>query len=107
MGSCCDNGRMALEDCGGIPWYYCPTHGLKNHTTWVRFGPHGMTMPLSTEHKGVCSYSRVRVLCAMPAQCSHRVPLKVTDNVVNFYDHTQEYDLMDYGVCPELEYSAN
>jgi hypothetical protein len=74
IGSCCDNGRMEFPDCHGPPWYLCKQFGLKDHKTWVQFGANGLHMPLSTEHKGVCTYSAVRQLCNIPDGCSQRIP---------------------------------
>jgi hypothetical protein len=64
-GSCCDNARFDFPDCGNW-WYYCQQWGLKNHTVWLQYGLHGFTMPLSTEHQGICSYSPNQVLCELP-----------------------------------------
>ena len=73
MGSCCDNGRYQFGNCGGW-WYNCKEFGLKNHKDWIRFGRHGLTMPLSTEHQATCRYSRARVVCPMPDKCKFRTP---------------------------------
>jgi len=72
-GSCCDNGRFDFRDCGNW-WYYCPNYGLANFTTWIRFGEHGFTLPLGTEHRARCLYSRQRKTCSLPTGCKYRVP---------------------------------
>ena len=61
-GSCCDNGRFNFKDCGNW-WYNCHDFGLRNFTTWLKFGHNGFTMPAGTEHKGRCSYSIHRIQC--------------------------------------------
>eukprot|EP01034_Spumella_vulgaris_P036413 gene36413-44914_t len=73
-GSCCDDGRNNYAPCGNKWWYACPTWGLPNITTWMRIGETGFTMPLSTEHKGVCEYSERKKLCPIPKNCRARVP---------------------------------
>jgi hypothetical protein len=72
-GSCCDDGRFDFKDCGNW-WYYCPRWGLANFSTWIRFGEHGFTLPLGTEHRGRCAYSRQRRTCSLPPSCPERVP---------------------------------
>ena len=73
MGSCCDDGRYQFGNCGGW-WYNCKEFGLKNHKDWIRFGRHGLTMPLSTEHQAICKYTRTRISCPMPENCNFRTP---------------------------------
>ena len=73
MGSCCDDGRYQFGNCGGW-WYNCKEFGLKNHKDWIRFGRHGLTMPLSTEHQAICKYTRTRISCPMPEKCNFRTP---------------------------------
>ena len=74
LGSCCDHGRYQFADCGGW-WYNCRDWGLKNHDTWIKFGKHGLTMPLSTEHQATCKYSSSKIQCPLPKDCKSRVPL--------------------------------
>ena len=73
MGSCCDDGRYQFGNCGTW-WYNCKAFGLKNHKDWIRFGRHGLTMPLSTEHQATCKYSRSRITCPLPDGCKFRFP---------------------------------
>eukprot|EP01034_Spumella_vulgaris_P044525 gene44525-55397_t len=75
-GSCCDDGRHMYDQCGDQTnrWYVCAKFGLPNITTWMRIGETGFTMPLSTEHRGVCEYSERKTLCKIPKTCRARVP---------------------------------
>ncbi len=85
VGSCCDSGRNEYAPCGGHWWYGCPDFGLANITTWVKVGKNGYTFPTSTEHKGVCEYSKKR-LCDLPIGCDNRIPTLV-DYIVKGVNH--------------------
>ena len=69
-GSCCDDGRFIFKECGNW-WYNCQTYGLRNLTSFFRFGTNGFTMSL-TEHMGRCVYSPSRRACELPADCSEQ-----------------------------------
>jgi hypothetical protein len=71
VGSCCDNGRFKFPECGTW-WYNCKEWGLRNYTTWLRFGKFGFTMPAGTEHRARCSYSTEKRLCEIPEGCATR-----------------------------------
>lgn len=73
-GSCCNNGDIEVASCGGGWWYQCKDWGLRNLTTWLKFGEYGFTMPPATEHKATCEYSSERVLCPQPRECKTRYP---------------------------------
>eukprot|EP01034_Spumella_vulgaris_P023674 gene23674-29917_t len=72
-GSCCSNGDVEVARCYGW-WYQCVDYGLKNFTTWMKFGENGFTMPLVTEHKATCEYHAERHLCEVPSDCVNRIP---------------------------------
>lgn len=73
IGSCCDNARFDFPDCGNW-WYYCQKWGIINHTVWLQYSPDGFTMPLSTEHQGICSYSPNQRLCELPkSRCDGKI----------------------------------
>jgi hypothetical protein len=69
-GSCCDNGRIEIPDCGNF-WYIC--NGIRgiggDRPSHVSFGQYGMALPLVTEHKGICNYSPDRKQCPVPDSC--------------------------------------
>jgi hypothetical protein len=93
-GSCCDNARFAFRDCGNW-WYYCQQWGVKNHTVWLQYGSNGFTMPLSTEHQGICSYSPNQILCPLPAvspTCDGR---------------TKNHRYNTSALCGEVEFSSD
>jgi len=94
LGSCCDDGRFYFANCGNW-WYNCPNWGLRNFSSWVRFGEFGYTLPTGTEHGARCAYSQARKLCPVPVPCGARVPKR--DN-----DVCDEIDNVD-GVPPPME----
>ncbi len=73
-GSCCDDGDLVVEKCGAGWWYQCPDYGIRNMTTWLKFGSSGLTMPPCTEHQFVCKYHPERVQCPLPPDCDTRIP---------------------------------
>jgi hypothetical protein len=79
VGSCCDDGRFRFADCKNW-WYNCPSWGIRNYTTWVRFGKSGLPFPAGSEHQARCSYSPTKRLCEVPVGCvRHERPTKVED----------------------------
>lgn len=70
-------GRFKFPDCDTW-WYDCEKGwGINNLTTWYRHGKTGFTMPTVTEHSGRCNYSKERILCDIPSDCKHRIPLQL------------------------------
>jgi hypothetical protein len=47
-----------------------------NINPWLQFGKHGYTTPSATAHKGLCTYSKTRLLCPLPTDCEERIPSK-------------------------------
>jgi hypothetical protein len=70
-GSCCDGGRyeiampcMRQEGYKSVLWWYqCTDYGLKNISTWMKFGRFGFTFPLTTVHRRFCHYSSQQSDC--------------------------------------------
>ena len=48
---------------------YVYIQGLKNYTTWIRYGEFGYPMPAGTAHAAKCTYSEKKVLCPIPKTC--------------------------------------
>mmetsp|Transcript_434 Transcript_434/g.827 ORF Transcript_434/g.827 Transcript_434/m.827 type:complete len:130 (+) Transcript_434:1136-1525(+) len=103
-GSCCDSGRMPFGNCGNW-WYNCPKWGLVNHTTWLKFGTSGFTMPLSTEHQGVCTYTPHITLCNIPENCDNRFPSVFYSGKYHAsYSSDQASDLSMSDICGEVPF---
>lgn len=37
---------------------------------WIKFGRHGLTAPLTTEHLGKCRYYPTKKVCDLPKDCN-------------------------------------
>eukprot|EP00428_Durinskia_dybowskii_P068923 CAMPEP_0170392262 /NCGR_PEP_ID=MMETSP0117_2-20130122/20098_1 /TAXON_ID=400756 /ORGANISM="Durinskia baltica, Strain CSIRO CS-38" /LENGTH=405 /DNA_ID=CAMNT_0010648387 /DNA_START=321 /DNA_END=1538 /DNA_ORIENTATION=- len=91
-GSCCDSGRYEVTDCGRW-WYQCGEWGLKDINPWIQFGSDGYTSPITTAHKGKCTYSPEIQVCTLPKGCRHPVPPKASD---------PKYPFIGTDVCEEM-----
>jgi hypothetical protein len=70
-GSCCDDGRYFITNtsiCNNF-WYFCDELHAFTLMEWIKFGPHGFTAPLTTEHLGKCRYFPSRRQCDVPKHC--------------------------------------
>ena len=90
-GSCCDEGVWKFPSCGNW-WYNCQEQGLRNMSTWVKFGRSGVTMPLTTEHLGRCSYSSSRRNCPLPSSCKAPKKNSIPSSVAEICFENQESD---------------
>lgn len=72
-GSCCDDGRFIVEDCGTW-WYSCASWGLRDLSPWLQFGKSGYTFSTATAHKGSCRFHSEQIVCPMIEGCQNRVP---------------------------------
>eukprot|EP01034_Spumella_vulgaris_P027627 gene27626-34374_t len=111
-GSCCSSGVVEVAKCVGW-WYQCVDYGLKDFTTWLKFGESGYTMPPVTEHRETCEYSERRRECAVPKDCVHRVPVTANylkaEDICSEIDHTVYLGPPGFGPppVPVLEVSSN
>jgi hypothetical protein len=60
---------------------------------WFQFGRDGFTTPPATAHKGTCAYSPEQVVCPLPPDCRHRMPLA----------SRADEEFTGAGVCEELQ----
>jgi len=72
QGSCCDDGRFVFPKCKVGFWHYCIDWGLRNYTTWLKYGDSGMTFFTGSAHQAKCSYSAQRRVCPVPERCTAR-----------------------------------
>ena len=82
QGSCCDDGRFAFAPCKNGFWHFCKDWGLRNYTTWLKYGDSGMTFFAGSAHQAKCSYSAQRRVCEVPEGCFARTFKK--DNARHF-----------------------
>jgi hypothetical protein len=83
-GSCCDDGRYRITNssvCNNF-WYHCELLHPYTLMEWIKFGPHGFTAPLTTEHMGRCRYFPHRRQCDVPKDCEQPSPLLAGDKSV-------------------------
>lgn len=65
---------------------------LQDINPWFQFGAQGYTTPPATAHKGTCTYSPEPVVCPLPPDCRHRMPLMPG----------AEEEFTGAGVCDEM-----
>jgi hypothetical protein len=81
-GSCCGTIEYSVNTSlcvrGGW-WYQCRDYGLRNFTTWLKFGEYGFTMPPVTPHLRACEYHSNPVKqCPVPTDCDFPIPRKAS-----------------------------
>jgi hypothetical protein len=88
---------------------------------WIQFGQYGLTMSLSSEHEGLCTYSPSIRLCPIPRTCDqqYRTPyirlLKALKSenyqkpAKNFSRNEEEFLVNEVSVkvCGELTYNEH
>ena len=50
--------------------YFCERWGVRNYTTWLKFGENDFTNALVTEHQGMCAYNESMMRCRLPPNCT-------------------------------------
>ena len=91
-GSCCDDGRFVFKSCKIGFWHHCKDWGLRNYTTWLRYGPNGVPFPTGSAHQAKCTYYPEKRVCDAPPTCTTRYPSRTKNESAAFYKYCSEID---------------